>query len=43
MLEWRLGGIQLRISLLFPALLTALLFLQPEGVAVSCVLASVHA
>ena len=41
MLEWRPGGIQLRISLLFPALLTALLFLQPEGVAVSCVLASV--
>lgn len=41
MLEWRLGSVQLRISLLFLALLTALLFLQPEGVAVSCVLASV--
>lgn len=41
MLEWRPGGIRCRLSLLFPALLTVLLLWQPDGLAVSCVLASV--
>lgn len=40
MLEWRLGGIRCRLSLLFPALVTALLLWQPDGLAVSCLLAS---
>lgn len=41
MLEWRIEGIRCRLSLLFPALLTVLLFCQPEGTALVCVLASV--
>ena len=40
MLEWRLGGMRCRLSLLFPALITALLLWQPDGLAVSCLLAS---
>lgn len=40
MLEWRLWGIRCRVSLLFPALVTALLLWQPDGLAVSCLLAS---
>ena len=40
MLEWRLGGVRCRVSLLFPALVTALLLSQPDGLAVSCLLAS---
>ncbi len=40
MLEWRWRGVRYRISLLFPALLTALLLIQPDGTAVTCVLAS---
>ena len=40
MLEWRVGGIRCRVSLLFPALVTALLLSQPDGLAVSCLLAS---
>lgn len=40
MLEWRLFGIRCRVSLLFPALVTALLLWQPDGLAVSCLLAS---
>ena len=40
MLEWRVGGIQCRLSLLFPALMTALLLWQPDGLAVSCLIAS---
>lgn len=40
MLEWRPGGIRCRVSLLFPALVTALLLWQPDGLAVSCLLAS---
>lgn len=40
MLEWRLGGVRYRLSLLFPALVTALLLWQPDGLAVSCLLAS---
>lgn len=41
MLTFRLCGVPCRISLLFPALLTALLFCHPEGVTVTCLLASV--
>lgn len=41
MFETRLFGVRCRLSLLFPALLTALLLWQPDGLAVSCVLASV--
>lgn len=41
MLEWRLLGVRCRVSLLFPALLTALLLWQPDGLSVTCVLASV--
>lgn len=41
MLTFRLCGVPCRISLLFPALLTALLFCQPEGLTVTCLLASV--
>lgn len=40
MLEWRIGGMRCRLSLLFPALITALLLWQPDGLAVSCLLAS---
>lgn len=40
MLEWRLWGVRFRLSLLFPALVTALLLCQPKGLAVSCLLAS---
>ncbi len=40
MLEWRLGGVRFRLSLLFPALLTALLLVRPDSLAVGCVLAS---
>ena len=40
MLEWRLWGIRCRVSLLFPALVTALLLWQPDGMALSCLLAS---
>ena len=35
-----MGGIRCRVSLLFPALVTALLLSQPDGLAVSCLLAS---
>lgn len=41
MLECRILGVRCRFSLLFPALLTTLLLLQPEGMAISCLLASV--
>lgn len=40
MLEWRIGGVRCQLSLLFPALITALLLWQPDGLAVSCLLAS---
>lgn len=40
MLEWRLWGIRCRVSLLFPALVTALLLWNPDGLAISCLLAS---
>lgn len=40
MLEWRLFSVRVRMSLLFPALVTGLLLCQPEGTAVSCLLAS---
>ena len=40
MLEWRLCGVRFRLSLLFPALVTALLMCQPKGLALSCLLAS---
>lgn len=40
MLEWRVRGIRCRMSLLFPALVTALLLWQPDGLAISCLLAS---
>ena len=40
MLEWRLCGVRFRLSLLFPALVTALLLSQPKGLAISCLLAS---
>lgn len=40
MFEWRLWGIRCRVSLLFPALVTALLLRRPDGLAVSCLLAS---
>lgn len=41
MLEFRVGGVRCRVSLLFPALVTALLLCQPDGLAVTCLLASV--
>lgn len=41
MLEWRCGGVRYRISLLFPALITALLLCQLNGLTVSCLIASV--
>lgn len=40
MFEFRIGGVRCRLSLLFPALLTALLLWQPDGLAVSCLLAA---
>ena len=40
MLEGRLLGVRCRLSLLFPALLTGLLLAQPDGLALTCVLAS---
>lgn len=40
MFEWRLGGVRCRLSLLFPALVTALLLWQSDGLAISCLLAS---
>lgn len=40
MFEWRLWGMRCRVSLLFPALVTALLLWHPDGLAVSCLLAS---
>ena len=40
MLEWRIRGTRYRVSLLFPALVTALLLCYPDGVAASCLLAS---
>ena len=40
MLEWRVSGVRCQLSLLFPALITALLLWQPDGLAVSCLLAS---
>lgn len=40
MLEFRLCGVPCRVSLLFPALLTALLLSQPDGLAAACLLAS---
>lgn len=40
MLEWCIGGIRCRVSLLFPALVTTLLLWQPDGLTVSCLLAS---
>ncbi|MBQ8753177.1 MAG: hypothetical protein IJZ13_08755, partial [Clostridia bacterium] len=40
MLEARFGGVHFRLSLLFPALITALLLWKPDGLAVSCVVAS---
>lgn len=40
MLEWHSGGVRFRLSLLFPALVAALLILQPDGVAVTCIFAS---
>ena len=40
MLKWRWGGVSCRLSLLYPALLTALLLRQPDGLAVSCLIAS---
>lgn len=40
MLELRLWGIRCRVSLLFPALVTTLLLWHPDGLAASCLLAS---
>ena len=40
MFEWRLWGIRCRVSLLLPALITALLLWQPDGLAASCLVAS---
>ena len=40
MFEWCVCGIRCRASLLLPALITALLLWQPNGLAVSCLLAS---
>lgn len=41
MFEWTVGGVRCRVSLLFPALLAALLMVQPDGLAVTCLLAAV--
>ncbi len=40
MLEWRFGDIRVRLSLLFPALIATLLLLQPNSLALTCLLAS---
>ena len=40
MFEWTVRGVRCRLSILFPALLTALLFYQPQGMTVICVVAS---
>ena len=40
MLEFRLWGMRCRLSLLFPAVVTVLLLRQPDGLALSCLLAS---
>ena len=40
MCEWRLWGVRCRVGLLFPALVTALLLYQPDGLAITCLLAS---
>lgn len=40
MLEWHIGGVRYRVSLLFPALITALLLCRPDGWTVSCLMAS---
>lgn len=40
MFEWTVRGVRCRFSILFPALLAALLFCQPSGTAVVCVVAS---
>ena len=40
MFEFCIGGVRCRLSLLFPALLTALLLWQPDGLAVCCLLAA---
>ncbi len=40
MFEWQAWGVRWRLSLLFPALVTVLLLQQPDGTAVSCILAS---
>ncbi len=40
MFEWTVCGVRCRLSILFPALLTALLFYQPQGMTVICVVAS---
>ena len=41
MWSFHLWGVPCRVSLLFPALLTALMLCQPENMAVTCLLASV--
>lgn len=40
MFEWTVRGVRCRLSILFPALLTALLCYQPSGMAITCVIAS---
>lgn len=40
MLEFRVWGVRCRLSLLFPAVVTVLLLRQPDGLALSCLLAS---
>lgn len=40
MFTFYLWGVRCRLSLLFPALLTALLLYQPEGIAAGCLLAA---
>ena len=40
MFEWTVRGVRCRLSILFPALLTALLCYQPDGMAITCVIAS---
>lgn len=40
MVEFRVGGVRCRLSLMFPALLTALLLANPDGLAVPCLLAA---
>ena len=41
MFEWHVCGMRCRASLLLPALVTALLLWQPNGLVVSCLLASI--